>query len=41
MKVNPFYFYFYPRHFISKECKKVGAEHKQQREVAVTVAVAL
>jgi hypothetical protein len=36
MQVNP----LYPRHRLSKECQ-VGAERQQQRETAVTAALAL
>ena len=36
MQVNP----FYPRHYTSKECS-IGVEQKQQREAAVTSALAL
>ena len=36
MQVNP----FYPRHYTSKECS-IGVERKQQREAAVTSALAL
>jgi hypothetical protein len=36
MQVNP----LYPRHQLSKECQ-VGAERRQQREMAVTAALAL
>ena len=36
MQINP----FYPRHYTSKECS-IGVERKQQREAAVTSALAL
>ena len=36
MQVNP----FYPWHYKSKECS-IGVEQKQQREAAVTSALAL
>ena len=36
MQVSP----FYPRHVTTKECK-VGVEQRRQREVAITLALAL
>ena len=36
MQINP----FYPRHYTSKECS-IGVERRQQREAAITSALAL